>query len=107
MITLDDFRKVELKIAKIVEVDEIPGKDKLYKLQIALGSEKRTIVAGIRESYSKADLLGRNIIVIANLEPATIAGTKSEAMLLAAKDVNGKYRILTIDGDANAGTMVV
>jgi len=104
MISFNDFKKTELKIAKITEVQEVPEKDRLYKISIDLGSEQRTIVAGLKEFYSIKELTGKTIIVVANLEPATIAGLKSEAMLLAAKNTDGKYSLLTVDGDVAPGT---
>jgi len=106
MIPFEEWKKIELKIAKILSVEEIPGKDKLYKLQIDLGKEKRQIVAGLRQEYGKEELQGKSIIVVANLEPARIAGIESQAMLLAAKASDGKYKLVTIDDTVEAGTAV-
>ena len=104
MISFDDFQKVEMKVAEIVGVEDIEGKDKLYKLKANLGSEERTFVAGIKQDYSKEELQGKKIVVVANLEPAKIAGIDSECMLLAVKDNDGKYRVVSPDGDVAAGT---
>ncbi len=101
-----DFKKIELKAAKIVGVEDIPGKDKLYKIMIDLGTEKRAMVSGLKQSYSKDELNGKTIIVVSNLAPATFAGIKSEAMVLAAKNKDGKYRIVEIDKSVPAGTLV-
>ncbi|MEM0360774.1 MAG: methionine--tRNA ligase subunit beta [Candidatus Diapherotrites archaeon] len=106
MVSFQDFKKIELKAAKILKAEDIPGKDKLYKLKIDLGGEQRTIVAGIKQFYSATDLEGKTIVVVANLEPATIAGIKSEAMLLAAENIEGKYSLVTIDGNIKPGTKV-
>ncbi len=106
MVSFDEFKRIELKVAKILEVEDIPGKDKLYKIKIDLGNEQRTIVAGIKPFYSKEELIGKNVIVVANLEPAVIAGVKSEAMLLAAKNKAGQYSLVTIEGDVEPGTEV-
>lgn len=106
MVSFADFKKIELKVAKILEVEDIAGKDKLYKIKIDLGSEQRQIVAGIKQFYTKEELTGKNIIVVANLEPAVIAGVKSEAMLLAAKDREGKYALVTIADNVAPGTPV-
>ena len=106
MISFADFKKMELKVAKILEVEDIPGKDKLYKIKIDLGSEQRQIVAGIKPFYTKDELTGKNVIVVANLEPAVIAGVKSEAMLLAAKDNEGRYALVTIADNVAPGTVV-
>jgi len=84
MITIDDFSKVELKVAEILSVEDIEGADKLYKLEIDLGDEQRQLVAGIKSAYSKEDLVGKQIIVIVNLEPAKLRGVESQGMLLAA-----------------------
>lgn len=82
MISFEEFKKLDIRIAEIKEVEEIPGSDKLWKIKIDLGEEK-TIVAGIKESHSKEELIGKQIVVINNLEPAKIRGVESQAMLLA------------------------
>ena len=84
MITIDDFAKVKLKVAEILSVEDIEGADKLYKLEVSIGEEKRQLVAGIKGTYSKEELIGKQIIVITNLEPATLKGVESQGMLLAA-----------------------
>lgn len=105
MITYDDFRKVELKIAKILDVKDHPSADKLYVMEIDLGSEKRQIVAGIKNYYTPGELAGKNIVVVTNLEPATIRGVESKAMLLAASDDN-TLAILTLDKDIAPGASI-
>ncbi|OGX00303.1 MAG: methionine--tRNA ligase subunit beta [Omnitrophica bacterium RIFCSPLOWO2_02_FULL_45_16] len=94
MITYDDFIKVELKIAKIVEVEEIVGAEKLLKLKIDLGGEKRQIVAGIKKAYQAKDLIGKEIVVVVNLEPRMMMGIESNGMLLAASDDNGPVLLI-------------
>src|SRR3989338_7821114 len=86
MITLEDFQKLDLKIATIVRAEAVPNSDKLVKLQIDLGSERRQIVAGIRKSYSPEELVGKQIVVVANLKPTKLMGELSEGMLLAAAE---------------------
>jgi len=105
-ITFDEWKKIQLKVAKILSVEDIPGKDKLYKIEISLGNENRTIVAGIKPFYNKEELLNKKIVVVSNLKPAVIAGIKSEAMLLAAKDKDGKYRLIFADENIAEGTLV-
>ena len=105
MITFDEFKKVELKIAKIVEAEEVPGAEKLLKLQIDLGSEKRQIVAGIKKSYQAKDLIGREIAVVVNLEPRMVMGIESNGMLLAASDDTGPV-LLRPDKDVVPGSGV-
>lgn len=86
MISFDDFKKIELKVARIVGAKEVEGSEKLVKLSIDLGQEERQILAGIRRHYQAHDLVGREIIVVANLEPRTLMGIESQGMLLAADD---------------------
>ena len=106
MISFQDWQKAELKAAKILSAEEIPGKDKLYKLQIDLGSGQRQIVAGLRPCYSREELEGKTIIVVANLEPARIAGIESQAMLLAARASDGSYKLVTIGDSVGPGTRI-
>jgi methionyl-tRNA synthetase len=82
-VTFDDFKKIDLRVAEIKTCEDIPGADKLYKLTIDVG-EERTIVAGIKQHYTKEELVGKKIVVITNLEPRTIRGIISHGMLLAA-----------------------
>ena len=106
MITYEDFRKVELKIAKITEVKEHPDADRLYLVTIDLGGEQtKQIVAGIRNSYTKESLIGRQVVVVDNLEPAVIRGQASQAMLLAAQDENG-ITIITTEKEVKPGSIV-
>ena len=105
MITYDDFKKVELKIARITEAEEIAGAEKLLKLQIDLGGEKRQIAAGIKKSYQTKDLIGREIVVVVNLEPRMVMGIESNGMLLAASDDSGPV-LLRPDKDVPPGSIV-
>ena len=85
-ITYDEFKKLDLRIAEIKAVEEIPGADKIYKLTIDLGGESRELVAGLKLFYDQASLVGRQIVVLANLEPRAIRGITSHGMLLAASN---------------------
>ncbi len=105
MIEFSEWQNVELKTAKILEVEDIPGKDKLYRLKVDDGTE-RQLVAGIRQEYAKEELTGKTIIIVANLKPATIAGVESNGMLLAVKGTDGKYKLLTADGEVDKGIRV-
>jgi len=89
MATLDEFKKIELKVAEIKEVNDHPRADKLYIIVIDLGDKVKQIVAGIKSSYSKEDLVGKQVIVVDNLEPAVLRGVESQGMLLAASDETG------------------
>lgn len=105
MVCIEDFKKLELKVAKILEVKEHPDADKLYCLKIDLGEEQRQLVAGIRPSYSVEELIGKQVVVAANLEPAVIRGEESEGMLLAASDENGTA-ILSPEKEVALGSRV-
>ncbi|MBZ0165444.1 MAG: methionine--tRNA ligase subunit beta [Candidatus Omnitrophica bacterium] len=89
MATIQDFMNLELKIAEIKEAKDHPNADRLFVLKVDLGGEERQLVAGIRGAYQAEELVGKKIVVIANLEPATIRGEESQGMLLAASGENG------------------
>src|ERR671922_961872 len=105
MISIDEFRKVELKIATIKSAEPHPNADKLMVLQIDLGAEERQICAGIRSHYTAEELVGRQIVVVANLETAKLRGLDSQGMLLAASD-DGRVIILTPEKAVPAGSKV-
>ncbi len=88
MISIEEFRKIEIKVATIKHAEPHPNADRLMVLKIDLGSEERQLVAGIKEHYAAEDLIGRQIVVVANLEPAKLRGIESQGMLLAASDDN-------------------
>ena len=88
-ITIDDFAKVDLRVAKILSAERVPKTDKLMKIQVQLGEEERTIVSGIAQYYTPEELVGRNVIVIKNLKPTKLRGIMSYGMLLAASDGEG------------------
>jgi len=104
MASFEDFKKLEIKVGKILEVNDHPNADKLYILKVNTG-EERTLVAKIRGSYSKEELVDKKIIVICNLEPREIRGIKSEGMLLAV-DADKKTSLLTVDKDVLEGSVV-
>ena len=84
MITIEDFKKVDLRVAKIVAALRVEGSDKLLKLRVNMGEEERQIVAGIGIAYEPASLIGKEIIIVANLEYRSLMGIESQGMLLAA-----------------------
>ena len=104
-ISLDDFRKIELKVATIKSAQAHPNADKLLVLQIDLGGEQRQICAGIRNSYTPEELIGKQIVVVANLETAKLRGMESQGMLLAASD-EGRVIIMTPEKSVQAGAQV-
>ena len=97
MVTIDEFFKTQLKTAKVLEAEKVEGADKLLKLKIELGNETRQIVSGIAKHYRPEELVGKIIIVVANLKPAKIRGIESFGMLLAAK-TGDTLKLATIDG---------
>ena len=106
MISFQENQKMEFKAAKILKVEGIAGKDKLYKLVIDLGSEQRQMVSGLRQDYEKDELEGMTVVVVSNLQPATIAGVESQAMILAAKNSEGRYKVVEIDFSVQPGTKI-
>jgi len=103
-VSFDDWMKLDLRTAEILKAEDIPGANKLYKLKIDLGTETRTLVAGLKQYYTKEQLEGKKCIVFTNLEPRIIMGIESQGMILAA--VNGdksKIQILQADGVVDPG----
>jgi methionine--tRNA ligase beta chain len=105
MISIDEFRKVELKVATIKSAEPHPNADKLMLLQVDLGTEQRQICAGIRNHYTPEELVGRQIVVVANLETAKLRGLESQGMLLAASD-EGRVVILSPEKAVQPGAKV-
>lgn len=98
-ITFEDFAKVKLRVAKIMDCEPVEGSDKLYKLSIRVGEETRTLAAGLAKHYAPDELLGKRIVIVANLAPRTLKGVESQGMLLAAEDKEGHLGLLTVDDD--------
>lgn len=105
-ITIDDFMKVELRTAKVVAAERVPNSKKLIKLQVDLGTEQRTVVAGIAEAYEPEALVGRTVVLVVNLKPAKLMGIASNGMVLAASPDSGKPILLGVDQDVAPGTRV-
>ena len=105
MISIDEFRKIEIKVATIKHAELHPNADRLMVLKIDLGSEERQLVAGIKGHYAPEDLIGRQIVVVANLEPSKLRGVESQGMLLAATD-NDKIVLLNPEKPVSPGAKV-
>lgn len=105
MATLADFQQIDLRVAKVLAAERHPNADRLLVLNIDLGSEQRQIVAGIRASYEPEALVGKLIVVVANLEPAVLRGVESQGMLLATRD-GDRVVVLTPDSGVPAGSKV-
>jgi methionyl-tRNA synthetase len=104
-IKFEEFKKIELKIAKVLKAERIEGSDKLLKLAIDLGQEQRQILAGIGKAYQPEELIGKEIVVVANLEPRMMMGLESQGMLLAAS-LDGQPVLLTPDKEALPGSEI-
>jgi methionine--tRNA ligase beta chain len=105
-ITFDYFKKIDLRVAEIKSVEDVPGADRLYRLVLDMG-EERQIVAGIKTHYAREELVGKKIVVVANLEPRTLKGVTSHGMLLAASNEDKSSVVLLCpDKDITNGANV-
>ena len=104
-VSYDDFSKLDLRVAKIISTEKIPDKSRIIKGTISLGDEERDVIIGGAEFYEPEDLIGKTVIVVANLEPKKMAGVESNAMLLAA-DIDDRPFWLTVDQDVPEGTKI-
>ncbi len=102
-IDIDLFSRIDLRVVTVLEAEKVPKADRLLKLQVALGPEKRTIVAGIAQHYSPEELVGKQVVIVANLKPAKIRGIESQGMILAAADEQG-LAVLTPQQPVEAGS---
>ena len=104
-ITFEEFQKVDLRLARVLEAEKVEGSDKLLKIQIDLGDEKRQLVAGLAKQYTPEEMVGKTIVIVANLKPAKLFGQLSQGMLLAAAD-GDLVRLLAVDGDLAPGSKI-
>ena len=95
-----------LRVAQILDVEEVKKSDKLLKLTVQVGDETRTVVSGIKPWYNKDKLLGRKVVLVANLKPAKLRGIESQGMILAADNGPDDVRVLMLDGDVESGSKV-
>jgi methionyl-tRNA synthetase len=105
MITIEEFKKLNIRIARIKEVIDHPGADRLDSVRVVIGEEEREVVAGIKKGYNKEELLGKLVAVVENLEPAVIRGVESRGMILAAQD-GETLAVLSPDRPVSSGTIV-
>jgi tRNA-binding protein len=104
-ITYEDFAKLEIHVAKIIATEKIPGKTKIIKGTIDIGEETRNLIIGGAQFFTPEELVGKTVIAVTNLEPKTVGGVESNAMLLAA-DLNDKPYWLTVDESVPLGTKI-
>jgi len=105
LISIEDFAKIDLRVAKVLEAEKVEGSDKLIKLKVEMGSETRQVVAGIAKHYSPENLVGKRVVIVANLKPAKLKGIESQGMILAASN-DSDLAIVTLDGDIDSGSKV-
>ncbi len=105
-ISIDDFMKVQLRVGEILKCEEVPKSKKLLCSQVKIGSEVKQIVSGIKQHYSAEEMVGKKVVVVANLKPAKLAGVLSEGMLLCAEDAEGNLSLLTPEKDVPNGAEI-
>ena len=106
VITIDDFKKIDLRVAKVVAAEKVPKSKKLLKLRVEIAGESRQILAGIAHQYEPEKLVGRHIVVVANLQPAVLMGEESQGMLLAVNTAEGTISVITVQDDLPTGSVV-
>lgn len=104
MISIDYLDRIKLRVAKVLEAERVEGSEKLLKLQVSLGNEQRQIVAGLQKYYAPEELIGKKVVIVANLKPAKLKGIESQGMVLAAGD--DIVKVITVDGDVKEGAEV-
>jgi methionyl-tRNA synthetase len=106
MIDIDEFRRLDLRIAEVLEAEAIKGSKKLLRLVVRIGEETRQVVAGILGSYAPEQLVGRKVALLVNLKPAKLMGVESQGMILAAEDAEGKSVLLQPERDVAPGSKI-
>jgi methionine--tRNA ligase beta chain len=106
LITIDDFQKINMCVGKIVSAEKIPGKQKILKARIDIGTEIRDVIVGAAEYYTPEELVNKIVIICSNLFPRLIGNVTSNGMLLAVEDADGRPLFLTLEGDAPLGSIV-
>jgi methionyl-tRNA synthetase len=105
-VSIDDFMKIDLRVAKVLAAEKVPNSRKLMKLQIDVGTEQRTLVAGIAEAYEPEQLVGRTVGIVFNLKPAKLMGIESNGMILAASPDGGKPTLVSFESDVAPGSRI-
>jgi methionine--tRNA ligase beta chain len=103
--TIDEFQKMDLRVGKIVTAERVEGSEKLLKLSVDIG-EPRQILSGIAKSYAPEDLVGKEVVIIANLDPRMMMGFESQGMILAAHGENGEPVMLAVERDVSPGAKI-
>jgi methionine--tRNA ligase beta chain len=105
MVSYNAFKEMEIRVGKVLEIEDIEGADKLYLVTVDIGIEVRKLVAGIKPWYTKEELVGKTVVVLVNLEPKVIRGVESKGMLLATLS-DGKLSMLTTDRETSPGSII-
>jgi methionyl-tRNA synthetase len=106
LISIDEFARIDLRVAEVIAAEAVAKADKLLKLTVKLGEEERTVVSGIRKWFEPEALVGRKVILVANLRPAKLRGIESQGMILAAEDDQGNLDLVGLGLDLPSGTKV-
>ena len=106
LITYDDFMKIQLRTAEVIEAEKVAKSEKLLKLKVRLDNEERQVVAGIAKNYRPDDLIGKKVVIVANLQPAKLMGLESKGMILAVETKDGSLEVLNVPDSVNNGTRV-
>ncbi len=105
-ITIEDFGKLSLRVGKVISAEKMPKTNKLLLLKVDMGKEERTIVSGIAKWYTPEQMLGKQVVIIANLAPAVFRGVKSEGMILCAEDASGNVVVVSPEKSVTPGSEV-
>jgi len=105
-ISIEDFMKIDLRVAKVLAAEKVPNSKKLMKLSIDVGTEQRTLVAGIAEAYEAEQLVGKTVGIVFNLKPAKLIGIESNGMILAASAEGGKPVLVAFDSEIAPGSRI-
>jgi methionyl-tRNA synthetase len=106
LITYDDFMKIQLRTAEVIEAEKVPKSEKLLKLKVKLDNEERQVIAGIAKSFEPENLIGKKVVIVANLQPAKLMGLESKGMILAVETKAGSLEVLNVPESVNNGTRV-
>jgi len=106
LITYDDFMKIQLSTAEVIEAEKVPKSEKLLKLKVKLDNEERQVIAGIAKSYTPETIIGKKVVIVANLQPAKLMGLESKGMILAVETKDGTLEVLNVPESVNNGTRV-
>ena len=104
-ITIDDFAKIDLRVCKVLSCEKVKKANKLLKMEVQVGAETRTVVSGIAERYTPEEMVGKQLVLVANLKPAKLRGIESQGMILAASH-NGEMQVLEVPADILPGGLV-